>query len=402
MGSYIRRVSREEVHERWVVPTTWKQQLVLMGIPIYYFEEFEPDDVVKFEWCSEGFKARLGELWEHRVRIGGETRVMDEDMVYAWRFDLQRRVESRLINLAELESARSKDASSWVFYKADGSEMAVYRHSEEQLEVLTGVQEVLQGARITSVDVQGGTLVLGLDNGQIKAVTCDSHGRLLECETVVVGGGDVLDVFGGLWPEFIVSFGSEQGLLCTEMASGETTKLLDVPTARLERVALDFPRLSVCNASQLWACDNVLQSDLCELEAPLRPGETIVNAEPCAGRTLLLETSQRYVSVTASEARSASSASSTILHKTECGLRTATSGHQLFVSEQHLYATSLAVYAPLGASHRWLSLGYSDIRAKYSVSKVLRLTLLAAGDPATSLLALLADDGSIHSFSVER
>ncbi|QLL33617.1 hypothetical protein HG536_0E05280 [Torulaspora globosa] len=382
-----------------------------MGIPIALYEDSECEEIEQFGWCSEACKRRLGELCYSRestvLEEDYEERPVDDDMVYAWRFDLQTRAENRVVNLAELESTRSKDASSWIFYRPDGSETAVYRHrgrEDDPLTVVHGVQELLQGSTIQSVDVRGGTLLLGLDSGQIKVVTCNNDGRIVQCESLVLRSGRILDVFAGLLPEFVIAFAADEGLLCTELRSGRTSKLLDVPPARLQRVSLDFPRLSAFGATRIWSCDDVLSCPLVPVDAPLWPGEQLLNVDPCARHMLLLETDQRYLSLDTAPAGCAC----TVLHKSEYGgparAHTSTGGQQLFVSEQHLYATSLTMYGRCSRNRdcKWISLGYSDIRAKYNICRVLRLTLMTASTPATSVLALLTDDGSIHSFSIER
>lgn len=387
------------------------RKLILMGIPIALYEDFDREEIERFGWCSEGCKRRLGELCYSRENVVEEEvigeRMVDDDMVYAWRFDLQTRAENRLVNLAELECTRSKDASSWIFYRPDGSETAVYRHrgrEDDPLTVVHGVQELLQGSRIQSVDVCGGILLLGLDSGQIKVVTCGNDGGIEQCETLVLRGGRILDIFAGFFPEFVICFAADEGLLCTDLRNGRTSKLLDVPEARLQRVTLNFPRLSAFDAKQIWSCDDVLRDQLVPVSAPLRPNEQLLNVDPCAHHTLLVETTQRYLSLDTTPAGPAC----TVLHKTEYGgparAHTSAGGQQLFVSEQHLYATSLTMYGRCSHTrdYKWISLGYSDIRAKYNICKVLRLTLLTTSTRTTSILALLTDDGSILAFSIER
>lgn len=395
MGLYKNKLEELAKRNQSLVET---RRLPEMGIPIYIFEDENDEQFPRFGWSSDACKRRLGELWSEKERdlreqedYGART---DDEMIYAWRFDLQRRVQSPLVNLAELESMRSKDALSWVFYRPDGSELAVYTHTERESECLTvvqGLQEVLQGSQITCVDVKESTLVLGLADGSVKVVTCNSHGSILQSYTVALQSGSILDLFAGFLPEYLVCFATDEGLLCTEISTGHTTKLLDVPEAPPHSVSIDFPRVSVHNSTNLWSCSDLLTAGLIPIAAPLRPEEQILYAVPCA-HSLLLETNQRYLSL---------DTAATILHKTDHGLparaHTAASSHQLFVAEQHLYATSLTMYGRCSRDRepKWFSLGYSDIRAKYNITKVLRLALL------TTNLALLADDGSIHSFTIQ-
>lgn len=365
-----------------------------MGIPIYLYEQLMRKGRQRRGTCGPEALRELVNAWEGRSGGGSLNRgAIGIEMTYRWRFELQNRVLWFLGSLAEWEVARSKDALTWLFYKEDGSEFAIYTDGSEDLTVLKDLCVNLEDCRIASVDCWNGRLVLGLTNGQMKVVTWSRDGLVQGWFTVDLGSGPVLQVFAGLLPQFVLSYSRQEGLLCTDRNSGVTSTLLRMPRDDVQ-VALEFPRLAAFSESQVWHCSDVLREPLVQLEVPLRPEERLLKATPCDDRLLLLETDRRFLSFIGDDCQ-------TVFHKTENCCQVSCAFDQVVVAEQHLYGTSLTMYERSSEQQRWVSLGYSDIRAKYNIHKVLRLALLSSNHRDRRTLAVLADDGSVQSFSIE-
>lgn len=366
-----------------------------MGIPICLYEQLTQRDLQRYDRCPAGTLAVLKAVWEGRRGVGFVPRVtVGAEWTFRWRFELQIRVLWPLGSLIEWEAVRSKDSSHWLFYKENGSQFVFYEEGSEELTVLRDLEQYLEGSRIASVDCWDEKLVLGLDSGQLKVVTwkaCD--GIVQHVNTIFLGPGPIQKVFTGLLPRFVVSYSAHHGLLCSDTHSGVTFTLLRVPRGDLQ-VALEFPRLTAFNESQVWHSDDVLREPLQQLEVPLRPEEHLLLATPCDDKLLVLETDRRLLSLSGQHCQ-------TIFHKTEAYCQVSCAYDQVVVAEQHLYGTTLTVYEYSPDQQRWISLGYSDIRAKYNITKVLRLALLSPRNNNRRSLVVLADDGSIQSFNIE-
>lgn len=358
----------------------------------------------RLDKCSNETLAFLRAAWEG-TRNGdsvasADPRVpMGSEWSYRWRFDLKNRVSWPLGGLQEFEVTRSKNASYWLFYKKDGSELASYKEGTQVLETMSSLEQLLDGSRITSLDRHEDTLVLGLDNGKVKLVTWPACPGVApqSCCTIDLGPGPVLAVFAGLLPRFIVSYTGHQGLVCSNRHSGVSSTLVRAPRGDLQ-VALEFPRLTVFSETHLWHCQDVLREPLRELHPALRPQERLLTATPCADdSTLLLETDLRLLSLREDDCQ-------TVFYKTAVCCQVSCAPNQVAVAEQYLYGISLTIYErPSDDDHRWVSLGYTDVQAKFDIHKVLQLALLSAGDAGSDprTLALLTDDGSVQSFSME-
>lgn len=408
-----------------------------MGIPIYLYEELagaqrgcaperERECVRSYRWCSEESRRRLGTLWNsrhppERLSAHGGPR-LEEGMTYRWKFDLQRRVESRFGSFAELKSVRSKDSSRWIFYSEDASRVVIYYcFASFDFVELVDLQEYVQGSTITSADSLDDWLLLGLSNGKVKIITFDESGRVRECNSVDFHAGSILDLHGRMLPHYVVACGAGEGVLVADMmGSGPpvTSKLLgwvdDLDADCGIMMVLSFPSVVLFNETRIWYCEDVVcvgEARLQEVDFLLRPEERLQNAKTCVDHSLLLETDRRYLSISTTRHSASLDNTCTIFHKTDlvspqC-YQVSCDGQHVFVSEQHLYGTSLTMYERSSQDNDddvWISLGYSDIRAKYNINKVLRITVLINNNNNNNnqrYLSILAGDGSIQSFSIE-
>lgn len=415
-----------------------------MGIPLYFFVNgvagqdssvctTQRNTRQLFPHCPDELKERVVHLFDERSRIYSNEETherqvrFEADIGYRWKMDLNLRCEYNNLNLSELLSKRSKDGALWLFYSVDGAHFMIYDSSTRSMIVVTGLNEILKerNGAISSLDCSKSDeegiyqTGIGLNNGDVRIMNCDNMGSIRESHIIASSEGPstVTDVFSGLLPEYCMAFSSKDGLLVTDMAGPKTTfKVpLDAEDTRAGiefKTILSFPHLILFNDQQIWHYENVFQNLPNKTKYFLPPDERLLNVKPCFNNNLLLlETDQRYVSVHTSSTGNTHDDACTIFRKTDQNLlstyQVSCIDQQVFVAEQHLYGTCLTMYKHSPIANQWLSLGYTDIRAKYNISKVLRLTVLSIDDrnshnnnSENHLLSILAEDGTIQMFSI--
>lgn len=413
-----------------------------MGIPLYFFDNgigtqnssacnAQRNTRQRFPHCPEELKERVVHLFDDRSRNDGngeshERQVrFEDDIAYRWKMDLNLRCEYNNLNLSELLSKRSKDGALWLFYSADGAHFMIYDSSTRSMTVVTGLHVILneRNGTISSLDCYKNDeesvyqTVLGLTNGDVRMVNCDNMGGIRDSHIIVLSEqrSTITDVFSGLLPEYCMAFSSKDGLLVTDMVGPKTTFKVrldaeDTSAGMEFKALLSFPHLILFNHQEIWHYENVFQNVSTKIKYYLPPEERLLNVKPCfKNNLLLLETDQRYVSVHTSSTGNSYDDACTLFRKTDQNLlstyQVSCIGQQVFVTEQHLYGTCLTMYKHSPIANQWLSLGYTDIRAKYNISKVLRLTVLSTDDRNDNnsenyLLSILAEDGTIQIFSI--
>lgn len=335
----------------------------IMGISLDIYEDLPLSQPPQrgYSRISERNMDRLREMFESRRGFDQQVR---------WRFETSGRLSIEDYNLQGMNHARSQDGSLWIFYLH--TSLVVYNCNDERLVDCSH----LISSPITCIDCHADTQYLWFAVGSahgFQIVCCSREGTLVEKEQAVVVAG-IVDISAFLLPHCAIIITRTEILIYDE----ELETLVSIPEDT--KCKLEYPNVIMYNDTKL-NCFNVITRSNEEMKPNLKAEESVVNVTTLSTGLLLIETNQRYLSLSPEQ--------ETIFHMTSPS-RVTFKNRQLYVVEHHLYATSLTMYEYCVTARRWQLKNYYDLRTKFNIVSV--DALIIVDKPTTSALTLLIDE----------